>query len=227
MPNPNLPRILLTGFSPFAGETINPSLLLAHALHDQEIAGHRVIAGQLPTVFGDSLQALGVQLRKYRPVLVVCLGQAGGRAAMSMERIAININDARIPDNAMQMPIDTPVVTDGPTAYFSTLPIKAMVAAATGAGAAAEVSQSAGTFVCNHVFYGLMHRLANQRALREVRGGFVHVPYLPEQATSQAANGAPLPPSMPLDVMVEGLRAALIAAVEHKLDIAASGGALH
>ena len=227
MPLPSKPRILLTGFAPFGGETINPSLQLAQALHGVEIAGHVVIAGQLPTVFDDSLQALGVTLRKQRPVLVVCLGQAGGRHGLSFERVAININDARIPDNAGQQPVDTSVVINGPVAYFSTLPIKAMALAAQHAGAAADISQSAGTFVCNHVFYGLMHSLHGKRALQEVRGGFVHVPYLPEQAARLAARGEPLPPSMPLDVMLAGIKAALTAAVEHKLDIAAVGGSLH
>lgn len=227
MPQAIKPRILLTGFAPFGGDAINPSLHLAQALHGHEIAGHAVIAGQLPTVFDDALQALSVTLRKQRPVLVVCLGQAGGRHGLSFERVAININDARIPDNAGQQPVDTPVVVDGPAAYFSTLPIKAMALAAQQAGTTAEVSQSAGTFVCNHVFYGLMHNLHGKRALQEVRGGFVHVPYLPEQAARIAARGEPLPPSMSLDVMLAGLKAALQAAVEHKLDIAAVGGSLH
>lgn len=227
MPQPAKPRILITGFVPFGGEIINPSLQIAHALHDQQIAGHVVVAGQLPTVFGDALQALGVQLRKHRPVLVMCLGQAGGRKALSFERVAINVNDARIPDNAHQQPIDTPVIKDGPVGYFSTLPIKAMASAAQQAGSASEISQSAGTFVCNHVFYGLMHSLHSKRALQEVRGGFVHVPYLPEQAARIAAKGEPLPPSMALEVMVMGLRAAIAAAVEHKTDIASSGGAVH
>jgi pyroglutamyl-peptidase len=222
-----LPRILVTGFTPFGGEAINPSMQIALALQDQEIAGHKVITGQLPTVFGDSIQALGVLLRKYRPVLVVCLGQAAGRTALAMERIAINVNDARIPDNAHQQPVDTPVVEGGPAAYFSTLPIKAMAQAARDAGAKAEISQSAGTFVCNHVFYGLMHSLHGKRALKEVRGGFIHVPYSPEQAARIAAKGELMPPSMPLEVMVTGLVAALTAAVAHKIDIQVAGGSLH
>lgn len=227
MPQPLKPRILVTGFAPFGGETVNPSSQIAHALNGQHIADHLVVAGILPTVFDDSLQALGVQLRKHRPVLVVCLGQAGGRQAMSFERVAININDALIPDNAQQQPVDTPVVKGGPVGYFSSLPIKAMTQAAMAAGATAEVSQSAGTFVCNHVFYGLMHRLSSQRALQEVRGGFVHVPYLPEQAANIATKGAPRPPSMALDLMVSGLKAALDAAVTHKLDITDGAGSLH
>lgn len=227
MPSLTLPRILLTGFTPFDGETVNPSQQLAHAFHEQTLAGHTVIAGQLPTVFGDSLQALGVQMRKYRPVLVVCLGQAGGRSALSFERVAINVNDARIPDNAKQQPIDTPVIEGGPAAYFSSLPIKAMAQAARDAGVAAEISQSAGTFVCNHVFYGLMHKLAIQRALKAVRGGFVHVPYLPEQALATQGRTAQAAPSMPLEDMVKGLGAALVAAIEHRLDLVTVGGSLH
>ena len=206
MPQPLKPRILVTGFAPFGGETVNPSSQIAHALNGQHIADHLVVAGILPTVFDDSLQALGVQLRKHRPMLVVCVGQAGGRQAMSFERVAININDARIPDNEQQQPVDTPVVKGGPVGYFSSLPIKAMTQAAMAAGATAEVSQSAGTFVCNHVFYRLMHMLASTQ--NAPRAGFVHVPVLPEQ---QALH--PLGQAMDLDMQVQGIRVALQAAL--------------
>jgi len=212
-----MPRILLTGFEPFGGESINPSWLAAQALHGRQLAGHRVVAAQLPTAFGASLEALYILLEKHRPAMAICIGQAGGRAAISLERVAININDARIADNAGAQPVDTPVHAGGPAAYFSSLPVKAMMLAVRGAGVQVEVSQTAGTFVCNHVFYGLMHALATRRALRGTRGGFIHVPWLPSQGE----------PGMPLEEMVRGLREAMRCAIETRTDIAAGAGAEH
>jgi pyroglutamyl-peptidase len=212
-----LPVVLVTGFDAFGGDTLNPSWLIAQALHGRRIAGHRVVAAQLPTVFGDSLAVLRGLLRTHRPALVLCLGQAGGRGALSLERVAINVNDARIADNAQAQPIDTPVVQDGPDAYFTRLPVKAMLHALQRAGIAAEVSQTAGTFVCNHVFYGLMHELATRRGFKTVRGGFVHVPWLPQQGA----------PAMTLDDMVRGVSVALRCALGTRADIAQGAGALH
>ena len=152
-PRPSRPAtVLLTGFDPFGGDALNPSWEIARALHRRQIAGHRVLAAQLPTVFGASLARLDELLAAHRPALVICLGLAAGRAALSLERVAINVDDARIPDNAGAQPVDTPVVAGAPAAYFSTLPIKAMRQAMLAAGVPAEVSQTAGTFVCNHVF---------------------------------------------------------------------------
>ena len=145
--------ILLTGFDAFGGDAINPSWLVAQALHGQTLQGHRVVAAQLPTEFEASRKRLAALLRQHQPALVLCLGLAGGRASLSLERIAINVQDARIADNVGAQPIDVPVIKSGETAYFSTLPIKAMLQALTAANIAAEVSQTAGTFVCNHVFY--------------------------------------------------------------------------
>ena len=155
-------------------------------------------------------------LKRCKPVLVVCVGQAGGRSALSIERIAININDASIADNAGQRPLDTAVVPGGPAAYFSTLPIKAMLRALQQAGVSAEVSQTAGTFVCNHVFYGLMHALATQGGFKRTRGGFIHVPYVPDQGT----------PNMLLGDMVRGLRLAVKSVLDTSVDIAQSAGAV-
>ena len=212
-----LPVVLITGFDAFDGDTLNPSWLAAQALHGRRIAGHKLVAAQLPTVFRDSLDVLRALLRAHRPALVLCLGQAGGRAALSLERVAININDARIADNAKAQPVDTPVVPGAPAAYFTRLPVKAMLQALQRAGIAAEVSQTAGTFVCNHVFYGLMHELATRRGLKAVRGGFVHVPWLPGQGT----------PAMALDDMVRGIAVALRCALTTQADIARGAGALH
>ncbi len=206
-------RILLTGFEPFGGEHINPSWQIAERLHGEDLGGAQVHAVCLPTVFGGSIKSLKQALRRHQPQLVLCLGQAGGRSELTMERVAINVDDARIPDNAGEQPIDQAVVHRAPAAYFSSLPIKAMVAAMQQAGLPASVSQTAGTFVCNHVFYGLMHALRRRTG---VRGGFMHVPWLPEQS--------PQPPHLPLRDMVHGVRVALVAALHTGQDIAVTGG---
>lgn len=210
-------KILLTGFDAFGGATLNPSWLAVRELHGRQILGHTVVAAQLPTVFDASLHELNALLKQHRPALVVCVGQAGGRAAMSLERVAINVNDAPIADNAGGQPVDTPVKQGAPAAYFTGLPIKAMLAKLQARGVAAEVSQTAGTFVCNHVFYGLMHALATRRELKHTRGGFVHVPWLPEQGT----------PSMPLDEIVRGLRLAVRCALQVDRDAALGAGTTH
>jgi pyroglutamyl-peptidase len=210
--------ILLTGFEPFGGETINPSAEVARALHGRRIGGAPVVAVQLPCAFGQAIAVLRDALAAHRPQLVLALGQAGGRCDLALERVAINIDDARIADNRGAQPIDEPVVADGPAAYFSTLPVKAMVAAMRQAGHPASLSHSAGTFVCNHVFYGLQHALAGQPG---VRSGFMHLPYLPEQAARHA--GAP---SLALATMVDGVAAALAAAMATARDAKVSEGAL-
>ena len=214
---PSPAPVLLTGFDPFGGDPINPSWRIAQALHGRLLDGHRVVAEQLPTVFGSALVALDAALARHRPTLVICLGLASGRGALSVERIAINVDDARIADNAGAQPVDTPVVPGGPAAYFSSLPIKAMRQAMLAAGVPAEVSQTAGTFVCNHIFYALMHALATTRGLGRTRGGFIHVPLLPEQGA----------PSLPLAQMVEGLRVGLRTALATAQDLRTGGGAIH
>lgn len=207
-PHKPAPTVLLTGFAPFDGDDRNPSWEAARALHGRRIAGHRVVARELPVEFGASLALLRRAIREVRPALVLCVGLAGGRDAVSLERIAINVDDARIPDNAGRQPIDEPVVPGGPAAYFSTLPIKAMYAALRDAGVPVEVSQTAGTFVCNHVFYGLMHALRRRRG---IRAGFVHVPrtaVLPLEATIEALRIA--------------IRAALITPVDRRIGAGAT-----
>ena len=211
-----LPRVLLTGFDAFGGESINPSWLAVQALHGKLVANHLIVAAQLPTVFDASLLELARLLHLHKPALVVCVGQAGGRSALSLERVAINVNDARIADNAQAQPVDTPVVASAPAAYFSTLPIKAMLQALQHEGLAAEVSQTAGTFVCNHVFYGLMHQLATQAAFQHIRGGFIHVPYLAGQGQ----------PCMTLEDLTKGLHIATHAALTTQRDAAHGAGAV-
>ncbi len=208
--------VLLTGFEPFAGGTINPSEEIVRQLHSSVIARHEVVAALLPCVFGAANRELRRQLRRHRPALVICLGQAGGRAAITPERVAINVDDARIPDNAGRQPVDRPVMKGGPAAYWSTLPVKAIVRELQGRGIPAAVSQTAGTFVCNHVFYGLMHALAENDS--RVRGGFIHVPFL----LGQAKKGEP---SLPLAKMIEGIACAVETAVRFRRDVKSTGGA--
>ena len=215
--NPAPPAtVLLTGFDAFGGEAINPSWLVAQALHGEILQSSRVVAAQLPTEFAASSKRLADLLHQHQPALVLCIGLAGGRASLSFERIAINIQDARIADNIGSQPIDVPVIKSGPAAYFSTLPIKAMLQALTAANIAAEVSQTAGTFVCNHVFYALMHDLKRQGGSAHARGGFVHVPYLHGQGL----------PCMALEDMVRGIRIAIQCALANPEDILLGAGAL-
>jgi pyroglutamyl-peptidase len=210
------PTVLVTGFAPFGGSGINPSWMAAQALHGRLVAGHRLIGAQLPTVFGDSLLRLRELMHRHRPALVVCTGQAAGRAALSLERIAINVNDAHIPDNAGAQPIDTPVIPGGPAAYFTSLPIKAMLVSMIAEGINTEVSQTAGTFVCNHVFYALMHELATRHEFGHARGGLIHLPWVPGQGQ----------PSMRLDEIVRGLRVAISCALVTLEDIRKEAGGL-
>lgn len=215
-----LPVVLLTGFDPFGGDSLNPSWLAVSALDGEVIAGHRVVAMQLPTAFARAARALRAALRRHRPALVLCVGQAGGRACMSLERVAVNVIDARIADNDGAQPVDVPCVKGAPAAYFGTLPAKAMHRALVDAGIPAEVSNTAGTFVCNHVFFVLMHALAAEGTA--ARGGFMHIPYLPEQAARHA--GAP---ALALDTVVAGLRIALGVALRTRRDRALGAGTLH
>ena len=207
-------NVLLTGFEPFDGQAINPSEEIAREINDAKIARHHVVGALLPCVFGAAIKELKHLIKLHDPVIVICLGQAGGRSEITPERVAINIDDARIPDNAGQQPVDKPIVKDGPAAYFSTLPIKAIVQELRKHDIPASVSQTAGTFVCNHVFYGLMHELSLHRP--EVRGGFIHVPFVPEQTTDK--------PSLPFEKMTEAVRLAIAASVDYRRDIKTTGG---
>lgn len=212
--------VLLTGFDPFGGETVNPSWEAVRLLHGETIAGHRIETAMLPTAFVRGASALLDALDRYRPVLTLCVGQAGGRSHLSLERVAINTIDARIADNDGARPIDIPCVAGAPAAYFSTLPIKAMRAALDAAHIPVEVSNTAGTFVCNHVFYVLMHALASDGG--RARGGFVHVPYLEEQAKRHGSTAF-----MPIETMTAGLRIATATALRTERDILDGAGATH
>jgi pyroglutamyl-peptidase len=211
-------KALVTGFEAFGGEQVNPSFEALRRL-PARLGSLDIATRVLPVVYGAALPALREAIASAKPDIVLCTGLAGGRAELSLERAAINIDDARIPDNAGNQPIDRPVVAGGPAAYFATLPIKAAVVALRIAGLPASVSNSAGTFLCNHVFYGLMHEAAvgNTRC----RGGFLHVPYLPSQAAR-----VPGAPSMGLEQIVEGVEIILRVAAERSIDLVIGEGAL-
>jgi pyroglutamyl-peptidase len=212
-------RVLLTGFEPFDGDTVNPSWEVARALDGQVLGGSRIQAQQLPCVFGRARERLWQTLEAGQFDMLLSLGLAGNRPDVTVERIAINVDDARITDNASQQPVDAPVVAGGPAAYWASLPIKRMVAAVRAAGVPASVSQTAGTFVCNHVFYAGAHWAATRQP--GLRVGFMHLPLLLEQAV-----GKPGFTGMALATQVAAVRAALAAALEHGEDIHSTGGAV-
>lgn len=215
-------RIALMGFEPFEHDTVNPSWEVARALAGGWCEGATVHAVQLPCVFGRAIARMDEALTELRPQLVLAMGLAGGRSDISLERVAINLDDARIADNAGQQPIDTSVVYGAPAAYFSTLPIKAIVRDLRKAGLPGAVSNTAGSFVCNHVFYALMHRLASQPAGSQTRGGFIHLPYLPEQAAR-----FPGAPSMALATQVQALQVVIRTALAVHVDVRETAGQLH
>jgi pyroglutamyl-peptidase len=212
-------QVLVTGFGPFGGEPINPALEAVKKLDKRVLAAHELVTRELPVVRQDSIDAIIKYIRELDPVLVVAIGQAGGRLEITPERVAINLDDYRIADNAGHKPVDESVVARAPVAYWSTLPIKAMVKEMKDKGIPAGVSNSAGTFVCNHLFYGLMHYLATEGNKR--RGGFIHIPYLPEQAARLGNQ-----PSVGLDTIVRGLEIAIETAITHSGDVKISGGAI-
>lgn len=190
-------KIIVTGFDPFGGETINPSIECVKAL--PEIEGVELIRLELPTVFKESAKRLNEVINDVKPDAVLSVGQAGGRPGITMERIAINVDDARIPDNISQQPIDETIQTEGEAAYFTTLPIKRIVKAIREAGIPAEVSNSAGTFVCNHIMYQAL--FAATKADKPFKAGFMHIPFIPEQTTDK--------PSLPLEESTKALQIAI------------------
>jgi pyroglutamyl-peptidase len=210
-------KVLVTGFDPFGGEPVNPALEAVKLLQGKTFEEIDVFTAEIPTVFHKSISVLAGLIEDVRPDVVICVGQAGGRPDITVERVAINVDDARIPDNDGNQPIDEPIVPEGPAAYWSTLPIKAVVQAMREAGIPASVSQTAGTFVCNHLFYGLMNLIATR--FPQVRGGFIHIPYLPEQTVRHAGQ-----PSMSAADIAGSLEVAVRVAAEVQDDIAVGGG---
>jgi pyroglutamyl-peptidase len=194
--------VLLTGFEAFGGEQVNPSALAVQELAGRTVDGRKIVSTVLPCIFGQSVLELKSVIDEVDPELVICVGQAGGQGAIHIEKIAINLDDAGMPDNAGAQPVDQSISSSGPTAYWSTLPDKAIVQELSSKSIRALVSHSAGTFVCNHVFYRLMQTLEHRPG---VRGGFIHVPYLPDQAARQN----PKQSSMPLEQIVRSLEIAV------------------
>ena len=212
-------KVLITGFDPFGGESINPAWEAVKMMRDQ-IAGAEIVKMQIPTVVGKSIEKIHEKMKEIKPDLVLSIGQAGGRFGVTPERVAINITDARIPDNEGNQPIDVPIFEDGPAAYFTNLPVKAMVQAIKDAGYPSVLSNSAGTYICNHVMYGILYYI--DKEFPGVRGGFIHVPYAASQVVDKPAT-----PSMAVADITASLEAAVKAAVENMQDIKAVGGELH
>ena len=212
-------KILITAFDPFGGESVNPALEAVKQMKE-EIAGARLIKLEIPTVFGKSAERLHEAMTAEKPDAVLCVGQAGGRFGVTPERVAINIDDARIEDNEGNQPIDLPIRRDGAPAYFTTLPVKAMVRAITGQGLPSSLSNTAGTFVCNHIMYNALYYI--DKEFPRTKGGFIHVPYIHDQVTAK-----PNTPSMSIADIVTALEAAVEAIVLNDTDIKAVGGETH
>jgi pyroglutamyl-peptidase len=189
-------KALVTGFEPFSGESVNAALEAVRRLPER-IGALEIVTATLPTSYARSLPALEDAIARAKPEIVLCVGQAGERAALCVERVAVNVQDAQIADNDGARPVDQPVVTGGPAAYLTTLPVRAAVAGLRAEALPAQLSMSAGTFVCNHVFYGLMHLAATGK--QRFRAGFLHVPRLPQQGREPGA------PSMTLDDITRGI----------------------
>ncbi|NFI04150.1 pyroglutamyl-peptidase I [Clostridium botulinum] len=209
-------KVLITGFDPFGGESINPALEAVKKLPNT-ISNAEIIKLEIPTVFKKSLDKIEENILAHKPDIVISIGQAGGRFGITPERVAINIDDARIEDNEKNQPIDLKVFKDGENAYFTTLPIKAMVKEMQEAGIPSSVSNSAGTFVCNHVMYGVLYMI--NKKYPNIKGGFIHVPYIPSQVVNK-----PNMPSMSIEDISKGLELSVKAAVENNTDIKTAQG---
>ena len=202
-------KILLTAFEPFAGERVNPAMEAAALLGDR-VAGAELVCVSVPVVFGKSVEVVTAAIRREMPDAILCIGQAGGRFELTPERVAINMDDARIPDEEGNRPVDQPICPEGPAAFFSTLPVKAMVSAIREKGIPASVSNTAGTFVCNHLMYGVLSYLSDTG--QQIPAGFMHVPYLPSQVLNK-----PNTPCLSLGDITAGLAAAIGAIIEKSL----------
>ena len=190
-------KILITAFEPFGGEKVNPALEAMKLLPDM-IGKSQILKLELPTIFSKSIEKVWQYIDVHKPDIIISLGQAGGRACISVERVAINVEDASIPDNYGNMPLDRPIFEDGENAYFSNLPIKNMVDAIKKAGIPAKISNTAGTYVCNHVMYGVLYKIHKENL--DMKAGFIHVPYMPQQVINK-----PESPSMSLENIVKAI----------------------
>ena len=212
-------KILVTGFDPFGGEKINPAIESVKRLPDK-ILDAEIIKLEIPTVIGKSVDKIREKIKEVEPDVVLSIGQAGGRPDITVERVGINCDDCRIKDNEGNQPIDEKVVEDGPAAYFATIPIKAMVEHIKEGKIPASVSNTAGTFICNHVLYGVCHIKATEYP--NMRTGFIHIPFLPEQVTDKKNML-----SMALETIVKGLELAIEAIITNEEDIVVTGGKTH
>lgn len=213
-------KILVTGFDPFGGDSVNPAYEAVKLLPD-EIKGAEIIKLEIPTVFGKGARTMEKGIEEHRPDAVVCIGQAGGRSCISNERVAINLAEARIADNEGNQPLDSAICEDGEPAYFTKLPVKAMVQNVKAHGIPSDISYTAGTFVCNEVMYQLLYLI--DKKFPGIRGGFIHVPFAPEQVIERPAGT----PSMTVEAIAKGLEYAIEAVVDNTEDVAVHMGTTH
>lgn len=199
-------KILLTGFDPFGEEEINPATEVVKKFSQKKIDGYQIKTIEIPTVYKKSIEEIKEEIKKINPELVISIGQAGGRTDISIERIAINIDDYRIKDNEGNQPVDKAINSNGKNAYFATLPIKEMVENIKEKGIPAEISNSAGTFVCNHVMYGLLDYIDENKL--DIKAGFIHIPFLPSQVVDKKNKA-----SMSLETVEKGLEIAIKTAI--------------
>lgn len=211
-------KILLTAFDPFGGESTNPALEAVKLVCPSNVSAD-IVKLEVPTVFHKSIKVVQEAMEREHPDVVLAIGQAGGRFGLTPERVAINQDDGRIPDNEGNQPIDVPIFEDGAPAYFASIPIKAIVEKIKGAGLPASVSNSAGTFVCNHLMYGILYTIAKKYP--SMRGGFMHVPFIPAQVVDK-----PNQPSMSTSEIAKGIELAIQAIVENTNDLKKVGGAV-
>jgi len=212
-------KILLLGFEPFDQEIINPALEAVKLLDGKKLNGGEIVTSSLPVVHQKSIDTAIKAIELHKPDITMIIGQAGGNSGIAIERVAINIDDYRIKDNEGNQVIDEPIVLDGPVAYFATLPLKAMVKELRKHEIPATVSNSAGTFVCNHIFYGVQHYIQHNNL--DIKSGFIHVPFLPEQVTNKAT------PSMSLEVIAKSLSIASQVAIDVNEDIKMQDGTIY
>lgn len=214
-------RVLITGFDKFGGESINPSSLCVNSLPDV-IDNIEIKKVTLPTVFKDSSRVLEENIKSFSPNIIICVGQAGGRSKITPERIAINIDDARIPDNIGNSPIDEAIRKDGENAYFSTLPIKAIVDELNKNNIPSAISNTAGTFVCNHIMYEALY--ITSKNYPNIKAGFIHIPYIEEQVKDK-----PNMPFMKKEYIITALELIIKTAVNYydKEDTKVTGGLEH
>lgn len=209
-------KVLITGFEPFGGASINPALEAVKRLSNVKLDGGEIVICEVPVTRYESIDAVIASIEEHQPDYVITVGQAAGRAGITPERVAINVDDFRIPDNGGNQPTGEEIVVDAPSAYFTTLPIKAITAKLQENGIPCQISNTAGTFVCNHLFYGIQHYLSESN----IPNGFIHIPLLPEQDTTGNQ------PTMSLDMIVEGLKLSAQATIDNREDLNTQSGTI-